>query len=365
MTDKNIPAGKKTLVLAAGGTGGHLYPAEALAQELLNRGHTVIIVTDKRGNAFKQLGDRVRILTVRAATFRPGLLSKIRAVMDILAGILQSAVILRNLRPDIVVGFGGYPSYPTLFAAQQMGFKTLLHEQNAILGKANLHLADKARAIAASLPGVQGVKPANQRKVTVTGNPVRAAICAVRETPYAPPGDTFNIFITGGSQAARIFSEVVPTAAALLPDDIKSRLHIAHQCREESLAATAEDYRRGNIRAETKTFFTDMPERLAACHLFIGRSGASTVAELAVVGRPAIFVPMMHADRQQFLNAEILAAQDGAWVMPQEHFTPEALARQIEHLARNPALLENAARAARACGQPDAVKNLASLVEAT
>jgi UDP-N-acetylglucosamine--N-acetylmuramyl-(pentapeptide) pyrophosphoryl-undecaprenol N-acetylglucosamine transferase len=353
----------KTIILAAGGTGGHLYPAEALAQELLNRGHKVVIVTDKRGTAFKSLGDKVQILTVRAATFKAGLFSKIKAVRDILIGIVQAAVVLKKIRPAVIIGFGGYPSYPTMFAAQQMGFKTILHEQNAILGKANLHLADKAIAIAASLPDTRNIKPVNQSKVTVTGNPVRAAVCAVRDLPYLPPTDTFEIFITGGSQAAKVFGEIVPDATARLPDDLRKRLHVVHQCREDDIAATTEKYRIANVTAEIKSFFNDMPERLSACHLFIGRSGASTVAEIAVVGRPAIFVPLWHADRQQFLNADLIANKKGAWVMEQNNFTPAALAERLESLIRDPAQLEKAAAAAKACGQPGAVRKLADLVE--
>lgn len=356
---------QNAIVLAAGGTGGHLYPAEALAQELLNRGHKVIIITDKRGHAFKNLGDQVSVLVVRAATFKAGLVNKLKAVLDISLGIVQAGILMRKINPAIVVGFGGYPSFPSVFAAQNMGYATLLHEQNAILGKANLVLADKAQAIAASLPGTQNIKEKNKGKVTVTGNPVRAGVCAVREKSYQPPTDAFNIFITGGSQAAKIFGDVVPDAVNLLPDDLKKRLHIVHQCREEQLAATAEKYQRFGIAAETKSFFTDMPDRLAACHLFIGRSGASTVAELAVVGRPCIFVPLMHADRQQFLNAELLEKRNGAWVMPQETFTPEALSEKIAWLAHNPKVMERAAKAAHDCGQPEAVKNLATLVEKT
>jgi UDP-N-acetylglucosamine--N-acetylmuramyl-(pentapeptide) pyrophosphoryl-undecaprenol N-acetylglucosamine transferase len=345
------------IILAAGGTGGHLYPAEALAQELLNRGHTVIIITDKRGSAFRKLGDKVQIDCVRAATFRPGILSKIKAVFDICIGILQAAKLLKKYQPALVVGFGGYPSFPTVFAAQRMGIPTILHEQNAVLGKANLWLAGAAQVIAASLPLARD-------KVVVTGNPVRAGICAVRNNPYPSLGGTLEIFITGGSQAAKVFSEVVPEAVRQLPEEIKHRLHIVHQCREDDIDATADQYRAAGVKAETKSFFNDMPERLSACHLFIGRSGASTVAEIAVVGRPAIFVPYPgHADQQQLRNAELIAQKDGAWIIPQENFTAETLARQIEHLVKNPSLLENAARAAKSCGQPEAVKNLADLLE--
>ncbi|MBI3441352.1 MAG: UDP-N-acetylglucosamine--N-acetylmuramyl-(pentapeptide) pyrophosphoryl-undecaprenol N-acetylglucosamine transferase [Proteobacteria bacterium] len=276
-----------SIILAAGGTGGHLYPAEALAQELLERGYQVVIITDRRGAAFQKLGDRVHIDCVRAATFRPGVLSKLRAMWDICIGIMQAARLIKKYKPSVVVGFGGYPSFPTVFAGQRLGYKTILHEQNAVLGKANLWLAGSADVIAASLP-------IEHDGVIVTGNPVRAGICAVRDKPYPSPAGTLEIFITGGSQAAKVFSEVVPAAVRLLPQEIKSRLHIVHQCREGDMEATAEKYRVAGVRADIRPFFHDMPERYAACHLFIGRSGPSTVAEIAVVGRPAIFVPYWH-----------------------------------------------------------------------
>jgi UDP-N-acetylglucosamine--N-acetylmuramyl-(pentapeptide) pyrophosphoryl-undecaprenol N-acetylglucosamine transferase len=355
----------KTVILAAGGTGGHLYPAEALAQELLNRGHKVVIVTDKRGNAFQKLGDKVLIIPIRAATFKAGIVSKIKSVIDILVGIVQSAIILKQIRPALVIGFGGYPSYPTMFAAQQMGFPTMLHEQNAVLGKANLHLANKARIIAASWPETKGIKPANQDKVVVTGNPVRAGIIAVRDNALPSSTNVFEIFITGGSTAlTRIFNENVPAALKLLPTDLRQRIHVVHQCRDVEMEATSARYKDAGVKAEIKNFFNDMPERLSACHLFIGRSGASTVAELTVVGRPAIYVPYAgHADRQQTHNAAPSATAGGAWIIQQEDFTPDALAARIERLATHPEVLAKAAAAAKSCGQPDAVKKLADLVE--
>ncbi|MCK5658635.1 MAG: undecaprenyldiphospho-muramoylpentapeptide beta-N-acetylglucosaminyltransferase [Alphaproteobacteria bacterium] len=354
----------KTIVLAAGGTGGHLYPAEALAQELLNRGYRIIIITDKRGQAFRKLGEEVQIECVRAATLKPGIISKISAVVNMGIGILQAAVLLVKYKPKVIVGFGGYPSFPTVFAGQRMYIPTLLHEQNAILGKANLWLAGSAGAIAASLPETLGIKPANQGKVVVTGNPVRAGICAVRDIPYPVFAETFEIFITGGSQAAKVFSDIVPEAVCRLSEDLKNRLHIVQQCRESDIISTKEKYKLAGVKAEIKAFFDDMPDRLSACHLFIGRSGASTVAEIAVAGRPAIFVPYPgHADQQQKHNANLIAGKNGGWVMMQDQFTAEKLADRIEHLAKNPSILENAAQAAKSCGQPEAVINLADLVE--
>jgi len=352
----------KTILLSAGGTGGHLYPAEALAAELLARGYTVAIVTDKRGHAFKSLGDRVNIYTVRAATLRPGLVSKIRAVLDMGIGVLAALRLVSKLKPALVVGFGGYPSFPGVLAAQILGKPTILHEQNAVLGKANVLLAPRARKIALSLAGTRGLSPAQQTKAVVTGNPVRAPIMAVRDIPYQPPADVFKILITGGSQAASVFADVVPEALKDLPENIKSRLYVMHQCRENDLAATAKKYTDMGIKAETASFFSNMAERLAGCQLFIGRSGASSVAELAVAGRPAIFVPYPgHQDMQQKHNADIIAQAGGAWVFLQPDFTPAALAEKIRTFAENPALLSHAAAAAATCGQTGATAKLADL----
>ena len=355
---------QRTIVLAAGGTGGHLFPAEALAQELLARGHKVVIITDKRGNAFKSVGDRVDIHTVRAATLRAGLLSKVKAVIDMGLGILQARKLLKQIKPDVIVGFGGYPSFPGVFAGQRLGIPTILHEQNAVLGKANKWLADKAEKIAVSLPGTSGIKPANQNKVVTTGNPVRADIVAVRNTLYQAPTTDMRIFITGGSQAAKVFSEVVPEAVSKLPDDLKRKLQIVHQCREDDIAPTQAKYQGAGVKAEIKSFFNDMADRLKGCHLFIGRSGASTVAEIAAVGRPAIFVPYPgHKDMQQKFNAEVISTKGGGWVMLQESFNPDAVAAKLAELMKNPAMLEQAAAAAKSCGQPDAARNLADVVE--
>lgn len=355
---------KKTIVLAAGGTGGHLFPAEALAQELINRGHKVVILTDKRGHAFKSLGDRAEIKTVRAAYLKGGFLSKLKAVFDMGVGIFQATLLLKKHNPQVIVGFGGYPSFPGVFAGQKLGIPTILHEQNAVLGKANVWLADKAIEIATSLPGTKGIKEKNLQKVTTTGNPVRAGIVAVRGEPYAADGEEIRILITGGSQAASVFGDVVPAAVGRLPDDMKQRLSVTHQSREDAVAATEEKYRQAGVKAEIKSFFNDMADRLKSCHLFIGRSGASTVAEVAVVGRPAIFVPYPgHADMQQKHNADVIADKGGAWVMMQESFTPEALAEKLKEFIADKSILEKAASAAKACGQPDAAKNLADVVE--
>jgi UDP-N-acetylglucosamine--N-acetylmuramyl-(pentapeptide) pyrophosphoryl-undecaprenol N-acetylglucosamine transferase len=349
------------IILSAGGTGGHLFPAEALAEELLARGHKVVIFTDKRGHAFKSLGAKVKVHIVRSATLKPGIFSKLRAAFEMSWGLIQSFLLLRRLQPRLVVGFGGYPSFPGVYVAQLLKIPTLLHEQNAILGKANLWLIKRADRIALSLQGTRGIPAGAIEKCVVTGNPVRKDIAKVSDTAYTDPKrGNFNILITGGSQAASIFSTVVPKALTLLPETLQKRLRIVQQCRETDLAAVNEVYKNNNIEAETSTFFQDMPARLKAAHLFIGRSGASTVAEIAASGRPAIFVPYPgHKDQQQKHNADILAQREAAWVILQEFFTPEALAHQIQELMESPQRLTKAAQAAKNCGTGEAAARLA------
>lgn len=353
----------KTILLSAGGTGGHLYPAEALAAELLARGYRVQIMTDKRGHAFKSLGDKVTIHTVRAATLKPGIAAKMRAVADMGIGVLCALRLVMKIKPALVVGFGGYPSFPGMAAAQILRRRTILHEQNAVLGKANVWLAGRAKRIALSLPATKGMSPREQAKTVVTGNPVRAHIISARAVAYQPPADHFRILITGGSQAASIFADVVPEAIRTLPETIKSRLYVMHQCRESDVEAVRTKYAAMNVQAETASFFSEMGERLAGCQLFIGRSGASTVAELAVAGRPAIFVPYPgHQDMQQKHNADIIANAGGAWVRLQQEFTPSWLAERLQSFAEDPMQLTRAAEAAATCGQPGAAARLADLV---
>lgn len=357
---------QRTVLLSAGGTGGHLYPAEALAQELLRRGHKVVIVTDKRGHAFKSLGDTVAIHVVSAATLGGGIMNKLRAITRMAAGIVQAQRALAKIKPDVVIGFGGYPSVPAVLAAQLTGVPTLLHEQNAVLGKANALLAGKAYVIATSLPGTTGIKGKDARKTITTGNPVRDAIVGARASAYPHTPERLKILITGGSQAARIFSDILPEAIAQLPPDLRARLDIVHQCREDMIAITHKAYARSGVTAEIKSFFGDMAERLKNCQLFIGRSGASTVAEVAAVGRPAIFVPYPgHADMQQLHNATVIANRGGGWVMLQQDFTAAALAQKLTDLMTAPDTLVTAAAAAKACGETQAAQKLADVVEKT
>lgn len=354
------------IILAAGGTGGHMFPAEALARTLNARGHRVILVTDRRGKAFGNNLPDVQVERIRAATAAPGILAKLRMVVELVLGTAQARSLLRDLKPALVVGFGGYPSLPTVFAAQSAGIPTLLHEQNAVLGRANRLLAGKARMICTSFPQVAGLPATDGRRILRTGNPVRPDILALRDAPFPTPipGGSFNLLITGGSQGAAIFGEVLPRAVEMLPEDLRYRLKIVQQAREENIEAARTAYAQMGVEAELATFFRDMPARLAACHMMIARSGAGTVAELSVVGRPSLLVPYQYAmDDHQTANARSLAEAGGAWILPQPEFTPVTVAEKLRAFLADPSQLTGAAKAAAAWAIPDAADRLADAVE--
>jgi UDP-N-acetylglucosamine--N-acetylmuramyl-(pentapeptide) pyrophosphoryl-undecaprenol N-acetylglucosamine transferase len=351
------------IVLAAGGTGGHMFPAEALARALIVRGIRVALLTDQRGQAFGETLPSVEVHRIRASRLPRYALDRLRAVIEMGLGGLEARKLLRGLNPSVVVGFGGYPSIPTVFAASLAKIPIVLHEQNALLGRANRRLASRAQAIATSFAKVTYM-PATMRGV-LTGNPVRPGVLAVRDIPYAEPtaDGPLSILVTGGSQGARIFSEILPAAMALLPPELRARVKIVQQCRPEDIEAVTAEYRAAGIDAELSTFFNDVPARLAACHLAITRSGASTVAELGVAGRPAILVPYPFAtDDHQTSNAEAFAQSGGAWVVSQRILTPKLLADRIAGLAARPDTLARAAEAARQEGRPAAADSFADLV---
>ena len=351
------------IVLAAGGTGGHIFPAEALARELVTRGRAVALITDRRGQSF---GDRVSGVAthrVSAGRFDAGLLGKAIGIAELLLGIAQAGIKLRALAPAAVVGFGGYPSVPTVIAAGRLGVPTVIHEQNALLGRANRLLAARVRRIALSFAETSRLKPAEQAKAIATGNPVRPAIAALRGQPYVVPGaeGTIEILVLGGSQGARIFSEVVPEAIAKLPEALRRRLKLSQQARPEDIDGVRRRYA-GGVDAELKSFFDDVPARLARAQLVIARAGASTIAELSIIGRPAILVPYPHAaDDHQTANARAFAASGAGWTLAQPEFTAARLAQFMEEILTAPQRLAAAASAAHGFGRHDAAARLADL----
>lgn len=354
-------------VLAAGGTGGHLIPAFALAQELDRRGHHVALITDARGMGIPGKPDALTAHVLPAGRLQgKNPLSWIRGGKAILEGRGMALRLFDSFDPSAIVGFGGYPALPALMAATSAGIPTLIHEQNAVLGRVNRFLAGRVNAIATAYRLVDRLQPKHAEKVHLVGNPVREGVLALRDKPFPPFTEEglLRILVTGGSQGARVLSEVVPDGLAMLPPALRSRLQVTQQCRPEDIEAVRARYAGHDIPAELATYFEDMAERLADTHLFIGRAGASTIAELTAVGRPAILVPLPIAtDDHQAANAREMASSGGARAIRQEKFTAAELAKQIQAMAQHPETLANAAHAAWNCGYPNAVKDLADLVE--
>lgn len=353
-------------VLAAGGTGGHMFPARALAEALLARGHKVALVTDRRGGGFGPDLPQVETHRIRAGGIAGlGIIGKVTGLLDLGLGYLQARRILSRLAPQAVVGFGSYASLPTALAAAHLGQRLVIHEQNAVMGRANRMLATRAGAVALCFDKVTGYSAAPQAEQRVTGNPVRPAIAAIGQSPYpaTAEGQPLRLLVVGGSQGAAIFNEVVPKALCALPDSLRPRLALSQQVPGKALDAIRSRYAGCGIQAELAAFFDDMPQRLAEAHLVIGRAGASTVAELCAAGRPAILVPFPHAtDDHQTANAHALADAGGAWLLPQNHLSPETLLERLTSLLSKPATLARAARCARELAQEDAAERLADLV---
>jgi UDP-N-acetylglucosamine--N-acetylmuramyl-(pentapeptide) pyrophosphoryl-undecaprenol N-acetylglucosamine transferase len=357
----------KLAVVAAGGTGGHLFPAQALAEVLVARGWRVVLATDDRAHSLSESFPAERRIPLPAATFRPGdPPGMFRAGLTILRGVAQARAELSSLRPAIVVGFGGYPSLPALMAAISQRRRTIIHEQNAVMGRANRLLAPRVTAIACAFPTLLKAPASVQRRAVVVGNPVRPNIQALYGLPYDPPTNEVRLLITGGSQGARLLSELVPQAMARLPEALRHRLKVQQQTRAESIDFARETYDAAGIDAEIATFFDGMAPRLGAAHLMIGRAGASTVCEIAVAGRPSILVPLKIAlDDDQGQNARLLAEAGAAEVLREGVLTADGLAGLLQSLIEDPARLAQMAAAAKAVAKPDAADRLADVVERT
>ena len=353
-------------VLAAGGTGGHMVPAHALAAELKSRGHGVLLITDDRGARFPGLFEGVPVHILPAGRLGGGPIGWLKALRSVVKGRGQAKRLYRDHRPDAVVGFGGYPAFPSLLAASSMKIPTVLHEQNAVLGRVNRLLAAEAEAIGTAFERVDRLKPGYAGKTLLVGNPVRENVARLGELPF-PEFDDFaplKILVTGGSQGATVLSDVVPRGLGLLELSLRRRLQVVQQCRPDDIERVRKAYAELGIPAELMTYIEDMPEKLAEAHLFVGRAGASTIAELTAAGRPAILIPFAAAtDDHQTANAREMTKAGGARTIQQSDFTPEILARQIEALAMDPVALNNAAARALSVGRPHAARDLADLVE--
>jgi UDP-N-acetylglucosamine--N-acetylmuramyl-(pentapeptide) pyrophosphoryl-undecaprenol N-acetylglucosamine transferase len=354
----------RPILLAAGGTGGHLFPAEALAVELASRGVPVELITDERALAYAKHFPARAIHATPADTLRgSGAGAYLKLSVTLSRGVLRSLGILRKVRPGAVVGFGGYPTFPPLIAARLLGAPVILHEQNAVMGRANRMLAKLATAIGSGFPTVAQLPEG--LVATHVGNPVRPQVLAVAGAHYRAPKGTepINLLVFGGSQGARVMSEVVPVALALLEPALRSRIRVVQQSRPEDIDGVRRIYAAAGVEAELASFFDDMPARIAAAHFVIARAGASTVAELAVIGRPSILVPLPHAlDNDQLANANALALAGGAVVTAQARFTPESLAEELTAKFADGHALEASAEAAKRVGAPDAAARLADIV---
>ncbi|HLI12693.1 MAG TPA: undecaprenyldiphospho-muramoylpentapeptide beta-N-acetylglucosaminyltransferase [Alphaproteobacteria bacterium] len=362
-----MSGGSRHILLAAGGTGGHMFPAEATARALLARGHHVMLITDRRGadHTGRLAGVEIRVIAAGGVAGR-AVLKRAIAAGNLVLGFGQALALVARQKPGAVLGFGGYATLPTMAAAMTLRVPAALHEQNAVLGRANRLLAPRVHMIATSFARTKAMRQVDQAKVVVTGNPVRPEIAALAGATY-PPFEEQNgirLLVTGGSQGARVFGHLVPAAVSRLPESMRARLRVDQQARPKDLDTVTAAYRDCGVRAEVAPFFHDIPQRLATCHLLIARSGASTVAELTAAGRPAILVPYPHAiDNHQTANAAAIAEAGAAWLMPEAGLDAAGLAERLRALIERPETLTAAARRARAIGRADAAERLAALVE--
>ncbi len=363
----DTPAGStRHFVLAAGGTGGHLIPAFALATELVERGHHVALITDDRGANIPGKPDFLPAHVLPAGRFGKNPLNWFGGFRAVLEGRDMALRLFDAFEPTAVIGFGGYPALPALLASTGAKIPSVVHEQNAVLGRVNRLLAGRVDAIATSYEDVKKLKDKHLIKTHLVGNPVRSEVLQLRDQdfPEFTEDGLLRVLVTGGSQGASVLSEVVPDGLAMLPPALRRRLQVTQQCRSEDLDGVRERYLGHDIPAELGTYFEDMQERLADAHLFIGRAGASTIAELTAVGRPGILIPLPIAtdDHQAANTAEVVKA-GGARMIRQSNFNSKELAKQIQAMAQHPSSLANAAHGAWNCGRPEAAKDLADLVE--
>lgn len=356
-------------VLAAGGTGGHVFPAAALKKELLRRGHEVTLVTDSRGYQYREQFEDITVRKINCVPFsNGGIFGKLLALPKVISSISDAKFILKGMKrpPGIVVGFGGYPSFPTIKAALSLNIPTCIHEQNAVLGRVNRYLAKSVDAVALSFEKTRKARMGSYEQMVVTGNPVREQIVELGDKFYPDIGDDriFRILVVGGSQGASIFSEVVPQAISTLPRALQRRLQITQQCRAEDIDGVREIYAKTRIAVELSTFITNIPQCMEWSHLVIGRAGASTIAELTASGRAGILVPYPHAtDDHQSENAREMVLGGSAWLFSQKDFTAAQLAKLLQRLSKRPQDVLRASEEARKIGKPYATKDLADLVE--
>ncbi len=358
----------RPIMIVAGGTGGHMFPGVAVAQILSARGHRIAFVSDTRGAAVSRenlgLPPDIERYAVSAGRLGGSFFSASRGVVALIKGFTEARRLVRRLQPSLAVGFGGYPTVPPILAAGLAGVPTIIHEQNAVLGRANRRLARGARAFALSFENTAKLSEAGAARARVVGNPIREEIAALATQPYEPPGEVLQLMVLGGSLGAQVFSKIVPAAFQTMAPELRPRFRVAQQCRAEDIEAVRAIYRELQMPVELATFFEDVPQRLARTHLVICRAGASTIAEMTTAGRPALYVPYPHAaDDHQTANARAIETGGGGWLFPQPEFTPGALAGWLEAAVEDPASLAGVAETARKLGNPTAAERLADMVE--
>jgi UDP-N-acetylglucosamine--N-acetylmuramyl-(pentapeptide) pyrophosphoryl-undecaprenol N-acetylglucosamine transferase len=355
-----------SIILTAGGTGGHLFPAQALAGELVRRGYEIDLITDMRAAHFGETFPARTVHRVPSATFRGrSPIEAMRMVATNSNGFKMSYDFMGQTKPKAMVGFGGYPTIPPVLAALARGIPSSVHEQNSVMGRANRFLAPMVKAIAVSFEDTKFLEGKLIQKSYVTGTPLREGVLAMRGGTYQPPQPThpLNLLCFGGSQGARFFSDIMPVALQLLPPEIRDRLMVVQQCREEDIDRVFDAYEVAGVAAELATFFEDLPQRMAGAHLVVSRSGATTVAELAALGRPAVLVPLPHSvDNDQLENATRFEKAGAGWCFEQAIMTPERLAGTLRRLFEEPATLARAASRSKSLARYDAVGRLADLV---
>ena len=354
-----------TIALCAGGTGGHLFPAQALAEELVKRGFDVQLVTDERVAEYGKAFPASAIHVVPSATITASKPLRIPGqILKLMSGVFAARSLFQRMKPKAAIGFGGYPSLTPLLAAGTLRIPSCIHDQNAVMGRANRLLATRVDKVASSFPSLMRLPDAAKGKLVFTGNPVRGVVIAEQGAPYPvlSANGQFKLLVFGGSQGARFFAEFMPKAVAALEASLRARLHVTQQCRPEDLEQVKQAYEQAGLAHELQPFFMDMPKRIAASHLIFSRSGASTIAELGVIGRPAIMVPLPHAlDNDQLRNAESFAAAGAGWVKPQAELDAAGFASFLGGLIQSPDQLKAAASAALTHGKPDAAKLLADV----
>lgn len=360
------PLAGQVIAVTSGGTGGHMFPAVALSRSLVRRGAEVLFFTDARAARYTEGVEGIKTIILPAGGIAgKGIKGRLMGAARLGLGTLKARRIIKKTKPSAVIGFGGYASIPATMSAKWLGIPYAIHEQNAVLGRANRLVANQAQRIATSFAKVTMIAPADEHKVIWTGNPVRAEVAALAGVDYTPPtvDGPVRLLVTGGSQGARVLSEILPTALVNLPEDLRKRLVVTQQAREEDIGAVRKTYDGSQIDVTLAPFINDIPDRLRDCHLVIARSGASTVAELTAAGRPGFLIPLPHAiDDHQRFNAQQIEDAGGAWMMPQDRFSSENVTERLAKLLTNPAALSRAAKAAKSSGRANAAERLADMV---